>query len=96
MFETAAANWQAIEQRYRPQPVAAAAYLFRVQSEDANDARYFAERYGGWNALFTLSVQHHVVPGTHVSMCEEPNVQSLAQKIRQVLDELDATVRAAQ
>jgi thioesterase domain-containing protein len=96
MFETAAANWQAIENRYRPQPVAAAAYLFRVQSEDENDARYFAERYGGWNSLFTLSVQHHVVPGTHVSMCEEPNVQTLAQKIRQVLDDLDTTARAAQ
>ncbi|HKU42019.1 MAG TPA: thioesterase domain-containing protein, partial [Polyangiales bacterium] len=96
MFEIAASNWQAIENRYRPQPLAAAAYLFRVQSEDENDARYFAERYGGWNALFRLSVQQHVVPGTHVSMCEEPNVQVLAQKLRAVLDDLDATARAAQ
>jgi thioesterase domain-containing protein len=96
MFETAAANWQAIEARYRPLPFHASAYLFRVDSHDPDDAKYFAERYGGWSRLLTMGVQSFVVPGTHVSMCEEPNVQVLAEKLRAVLDELDSTSRAAQ
>jgi thioesterase domain-containing protein len=88
-FETAASNWQAIEARYRARPFDASAFLFRVESQDADDARYFAERYGRWRELFTLGVQTFNVPGTHVSMCEEPNVQVLADRLRDVLDRLD-------
>jgi acyl transferase domain-containing protein/thioesterase domain-containing protein/acyl carrier protein len=95
-FETAASNWQAIEGRYRPQPFEGSAFLFRVASPDADDARYFEERYGRWNALFTHGVQSFAVPGSHVSMCEEPNVQVLAERLRDVLDRLDAAARAAQ
>jgi acyl transferase domain-containing protein/thioesterase domain-containing protein len=95
-FETAAANWQAIEGRYRPQPFDGSAFLFRVESPDADDARYFAERYGRWKQLFNLGLQSFSVPGTHVSMCEEPNVQVLAERLRDVLDRLDAAARAAQ
>ncbi|HEX4353540.1 MAG TPA: thioesterase domain-containing protein, partial [Polyangiales bacterium] len=93
-FETAASNWQAIEARYRPRPFDASAYLFRVESQDADDARYFAERYGRWRELFTLGVQSFSVPGTHVSMCEEPNVQVLADRLRDVLDRLDHAAAA--
>ena len=95
-FETAAANWQAIETLYRPRPLAASAFLFRVESQDADEARYFEERYGRWGELFTLGVQSFVVPGTHVSMCEEPNVQALADRLRDVLERLDAAEHAAQ
>jgi thioesterase domain-containing protein len=70
--------------------------LFRVESQDADEARYFEERYGRWGELFTLGVQSFVVPGTHVSMCEEPNVQALADRLRDVLERLDASEHAAQ
>jgi thioesterase domain-containing protein len=41
-------------------------------------------------------VHETVVPGTHVSMCEEPNVQTLAERMRFLLAELEADVAAAQ
>jgi thioesterase domain-containing protein len=44
----------------------------------------------------TLGVQDVIVPGTHVGMCEEPNVQTLAARLREVLDHLDAEAAAAQ
>lgn len=95
-FETAAANWQAIETSYQPRPLAASAFLFRVESQDADEARYFEERYGRWGELFTLGVQSFIVPGTHVSMCEEPNVQALADRMCDVFERLDAAEHAAQ
>ncbi|MET0386934.1 MAG: SDR family NAD(P)-dependent oxidoreductase [Polyangiales bacterium] len=96
MFETAAANWQNIEDRYAAKPLDERAYLFRVENPSTDDARYFERRYNGWNQLLRAGVQQVIVPGTHVSMCEEPNVQTLAQRVREVLDALDDASRAAQ
>jgi thioesterase domain-containing protein len=99
MFETAAANWRNIETRYVPKPLAIDAYLLRVESSTADEARYFERRYTAWNQLVTLGVRQLLVPGTHVSMCEEPNVQTLATRLRDVLDpsvDMAAVAQAAQ
>jgi amino acid adenylation domain-containing protein len=41
----------------------------------------------GWKRLAADGVEVKIVPGNHVSMCEEPNVQPLAREIRAYLDE---------
>jgi thioesterase domain-containing protein len=85
LYEQTSENWRLIEQSYRPEPIALGAFLFRVDPPDPDDTRYLAERYGRWAELLTLGVETFVVPGTHVSMCEEPNVQLLAQRIKSAL-----------
>jgi hypothetical protein len=56
------------------------AFDFGVDSARATPGRGLAasaadaQRYGGWSRLLTLGVQSFTVPGTHVSMCEEPNM----------------------
>jgi thioesterase domain-containing protein/NAD(P)-dependent dehydrogenase (short-subunit alcohol dehydrogenase family)/acyl carrier protein len=96
LFETAAANWQSIEARYRPLPLDCEAQLFRVQSAQSDEARYFERRYRAWDKLVLGGVRETIVPGTHVSLCEEPNVQVLAERLILLLDEREQAALAAQ
>ncbi len=89
LFERAAANWRAIETKYEPPPVAVDGCLFRVRPADLAEAKAYDQRYEGWSDIITGQFEEFIVPGTHVTMCEEPNVRILARKLCRALDAAD-------
>jgi thioesterase domain-containing protein/acyl carrier protein len=72
---------------YHPQPLNSRGILFRSESLDDSDERYYRGAVNcsqGWNNLFSGGLEIVSVPGNHVSMMREHN-KRLAQKITQVL-----------
>jgi thioesterase domain-containing protein len=86
LYRRAAENWASIEARYEPQPSPLHAVLFRVKQSDAGEERLRRQQYGAWAGLTLEGLDEYIVPGTHVSMCEEPNVRVLARKLNRVLE----------
>ena len=44
----------------------------------------------GWETIAGGGLEIHDVPGSHYTMCEEPNVRTLAEKLKPVLSAFDA------
>jgi thioesterase domain-containing protein/acyl carrier protein len=47
----------------------------------------------GWNSLADRGIEIHEIPGTHLGLLDEPNVQVLASKLRVCLEEAQASDR---
>jgi amino acid adenylation domain-containing protein len=78
-------NLEVVERRYRPRP-----YGGRVKVYTTSDgARYTGSATLGWDRYVSGPLDVHRVPGDHVSMLYEPNVDVLAAA-------MDADIRAAQ
>ena len=78
-------HWQALTQ-YRPQPYPGEITLFRAKKQGLSNFNHTLS----WDALVEDRVSVTVIPGTHESMLQEPNVQIIAAKLRGLLDEAHA------
>jgi amino acid adenylation domain-containing protein len=65
--------------------------LFRAAEPDAHHLEYpdpiLADPSMGWSQLSTEPVDVQVVPGNHLTICREPNVRILAEKLMACLEE---------
>ena len=74
-------HWNALT-HYHPQPYAGEITLFRAKKQGLSNFNHSL----GWDALVGDRVNVTVVPGTHESMLQEPNVQIVAAKLRSLLE----------
>lgn len=75
-------HWRALLQ-YRPRPYPGHIHLFRARKQGISN---FAHTLG-WDSLVGDRVIVNVIPGTHETMLQEPNVQVLAGILRSLLDQ---------
>jgi acyl transferase domain-containing protein/thioesterase domain-containing protein/acyl carrier protein len=87
-YENIADSWVVAESRYRPEPWTGSAVLFRAREESAVSLWTAVEvdSEHGWSRYVKGGVEVQIVPGNHGTMCEEPNVRVLADKLRQAMD----------
>jgi len=67
---------------YQIQPYPGRICLFRAQK---GPAKIRSDRYGGWGSVAGDGVDVFEVPGTHMSMLEQPHVEHLAKAISRCL-----------
>lgn len=75
-------HWAALTQ-YHPKPYPGELHLFRARKQGLTNFSHSL----GWEALAEDRVHVTVIPGTHESMLQEPNVQIVAAKLRQLLND---------
>jgi amino acid adenylation domain-containing protein len=75
-------HWAALT-KYHPPAYGGNLVLFRAKKQGLSN---FAHTLG-WDALVEDRVHVTVIPGTHESMLQEPNVQIVAAKLRQFLND---------
>ena len=68
---------------YRPKPYSGRVVIFRCESRP--EGRFRDDRYG-WSGLAVGGLELHFVPGNHVDMFREPNVEIMANTLRACLD----------
>ena len=74
-------HWNALTD-YHPEPYAGEITLFRAKKQGLSNFNHTL----GWDALAEERVNVTVIPGTHESMLQEPNVQIVATKLRALLE----------
>lgn len=74
-------HWQALTE-YHPAPYAGEITLFRAKKQSLGNFNHTL----GWDALADDRVNVTVIPGTHESMLQEPNVQIVAARLRELLE----------
>jgi amino acid adenylation domain-containing protein len=74
-------HWEALT-HYYPQPYRGEITLFRAKKQGLSNFNHALS----WDALAGERVNVTVVPGTHESMLQEPNVQIVAAKLRGLLE----------
>ena len=74
-------HWHALTE-YHPGPYPGEITLFRARKQGLSNFNHAL----GWDALAEDRVHVTVIPGTHESMLQEPNVQIIAAKLRELLD----------
>ena len=88
------------ERDYSPEtPFKGELTLFRATSGEGNDEPFTARYVDpllGWEHRATQGVRFFDVPGGHSSMLQEPEVQVLAEALREQIDEVLATRTAAE
>ncbi len=80
------ANLEA-QQKYVFQPYPGQITLLRTEEDARDDAvgvQY--DPYFGWKDLTSAGLDIYFIPGSHLSIIEEPHVQVLAQKLKHCLD----------
>src|SRR5262249_59162332 len=75
------ANSQA-ERHYKPEAYPGKITLFW---SSATTTRSYLDRRLHWGELAANGFEVHAIPGDHMSMIEEPNVQVLASKLQSVM-----------
>jgi thioesterase domain-containing protein len=95
-YETIQKSWMIAEQSYRPGRWDGHATLFRAREESALSlwTAFEVDREHGWTRYVTGGVTVELCPGNHATMCEEPNVRVLAQKLRAAMDGVAAPAEA--
>jgi thioesterase domain-containing protein len=78
-------HWKALES-YTPGPYAGTIHLFRARKQPL---RSFDPSLG-WQTLAPGHVKISVIPGTHETMVQDPNVQVLADKLKEMIREANA------
>jgi thioesterase domain-containing protein len=74
-------HWNALT-NYYPAPYAGEITLFRAKKQGLSNFNHTL----GWDTLAADRVNVTVIPGTHESMLQEPNVQIVATKLRNLLE----------
>jgi thioesterase domain-containing protein len=90
MREVRKANYEALR-NYVPQ-VYPGRILFLLSSE-APERSFYDARFG-WSDMAARGLEVHVVPGTHDTLFEEPNVMVMAEKVRVCLQRVPVYSRA--
>ncbi|HEX7859903.1 MAG TPA: amino acid adenylation domain-containing protein [Verrucomicrobiae bacterium] len=75
-------HWDALT-HYHPQPYSGEITLFRAKKQGLSNFNHALS----WDVLAGNRVSVTVVPGTHESMLQEPNVQIVAARLRGLLEE---------
>ncbi len=75
-------HWKALE-NYKAGGYRGTIHLFRARKQPLRSM----DPSLGWNQVAPGRVRIAVIPGTHESMVQEPNVQTLAQRIREAIEE---------
>lgn len=75
-------HWDALTQ-YHPKPYDGDVVLFRAKKQGLSNFTHTL----GWDTLVGDRVEVNVIPGSHESMLQEPNVQIVAAKLRQYLND---------
>ena len=75
-------HWKALES-YMPGSYDGAIHLFRARKQPLR----ISDPSLGWNVIAPGRLKINVIPGTHESMVTDPNVQILANKIRETICE---------
>jgi len=80
---------------YQPRPYTGEVTLFRaatVHPYEYQDeyAAIFDDPLLGWGPFSAKPVEVHIVPGDHISMMVDPHVQTLAERLRNCLDRVQA------
>ncbi len=73
-------NWVAFE-NYRPEPYDGRLVLFRASEQEHSGGAYDL----GWGQLMEQGVEVHDLPGDHERLFLEPNIDQLAEQIRDLL-----------
>ena len=73
-------NWVAFE-NYRPEPHDGRLVLFRASEQEHSGGAYDL----GWGQLMEQGVEVHDLPGDHERLFLEPNIDQLAEQIRDLL-----------
>lgn len=74
-------HWEALT-HYQPKPYPGEITLFRAKKQGLTNFNHTLS----WDVLAGDRVNVTVVPGTHESMLQEPNVQTVAAKLRALLE----------
>lgn len=74
-------HWDALT-HYHPSPYPGEITLFRAKKQGLTKFNHMM----GWDALAEDRVHVTVIPGTHESMLQEPNVQIVAARLRNLLE----------
>ncbi|MCP4659505.1 MAG: hypothetical protein GY856_29205 [bacterium] len=82
LYDIFANNHRALR-RYRAQPYAGKVTLLKARGEASGQRRNPTR---GWDELALGGVEVHEISGTHYSILHEPQVQDLAQRIREDLE----------
>jgi thioesterase domain-containing protein len=83
------ANLKAVRS-YRPQPGPGGAVLFRAALSEGNPPGAPANLAGlGWGRLLKGPLEVETVPGHHLNLLAEPNVRTLAERLRHCLNKAD-------
>jgi amino acid adenylation domain-containing protein len=75
-------HWQALL-HYHPKPYSGHIHLFRARKQGLSNFNHNL----GWDKLVDDRVIVNIIPGTHETMLQEPNVQNLAGILRGLLDD---------
>lgn len=75
-------HWSALT-RFHPRPFAGPIHVFRARKQGLSNFNHTL----GWENIVSGEVRVDVIPGTHESMLQEPNVQILASRLRACLEE---------
>ena len=86
-YENIGDSWITAESRYFPKPWPGKAVLFRAAEESAISlwSAVSVDEQHGWGRYVMRGVEVVVVPGNHATMCDEPQVQVLADEMRKRL-----------
>ena len=83
-------HWDALT-HYYPKPYSGEIILFRAKKQGLTNFNHTL----GWDVLAEDRVNVTVIPGAHESMLQEPNVQIVAAKLRNLLDASTQRCRTA-
>ena len=72
-----------VVRNYRPKPYSGRVVIIRCESRP--EGRFRDDEFG-WSGLAVGGLELHFVPGNHVDMFREPNVETLANTLRACLD----------
>jgi amino acid adenylation domain-containing protein len=72
-----------VVRNYRPKPYSGRVVIIRCESRP--EGRFRDDEFG-WSGLAAGGLELHFVPGNHVDMFREPNVETLANTLRACLD----------
>jgi thioesterase domain-containing protein len=78
-------HWKALES-YKPGPYTGPIHLFRARKQPLRSA----DPSLGWQTLAPGHVKITVIPGTHETMVQDPNVQVLAAKLQEAIQAANA------
>lgn len=69
---------------YMPRPYSGKVVLFRAIDRSGFEA--YSDAQWGWGSLTTGGLEAHAIPGDHLGILKEPNVQVLAAKLKVCLE----------
>lgn len=81
------ANLEAVD-RYEPQPYAGKIVLLSAKDDGDSMWNRQSQDYG-WGSHVEGGLESYNLPGTHIGMFQEPNVERLAQVLEQILAEAE-------